>query len=147
MFRGRFKHTIDSKGRLSIPSKFREILKGSHDERLMVANFDNCLYAYPYEEWSLLEDKLSRFSMLRRNVKSFQRFFASGVAECNVDKMGRILIPPPLREYAGLERDVIVIGMLKRIEIWSKKRWEEEIVKAREDIEGLSDDDFAELDL
>ncbi len=147
MFRGRFDHTIDSKGRISIPSKFRELLKENYDGKLMVTNFDGCLYAYPSDEWHILEDKLSRLSMLKKKVKSFQRFFASAVAECNIDKLGRVLIPPTLREYAELERDVVVIGVLKRIEIWSKEKWKAEIARAQEDIEGLGDDDLVELDL
>jgi MraZ protein len=147
MFRGRFEHTIDPKGRISIPSKFREVLKEKYEEKLMVTNFDGCLYAYPTDEWYLLEEKVSRLSSLNRKAKSLQRFFTSAVAECPIDKLGRILIPPTLRDYAKLEKDVIVIGVLKRIEVWSKKNWEPEITRAQEYLENLSDEDLVELDI
>lgn len=140
MFRGRFEHTIDSKGRVSIPSKFREILRERYDdERVVITTFDNCLVMYPYREWTLLEERASNLSMLKREVKAFVRLFFSGATECSIDKLGRILIPPALRNYAGLEKDVVLAGMLNKIEIWSKDRWETEIAKAQENFDALSD--------
>lgn len=138
MFRGRFEHTIDAKGRVSIPAKFRELLAEKYDDRLMITNFDRCLVAYPYEEWRILEEKISSLSLVKKEVKAFQRFFISGAVECPIDKLGRILIPPSLREYAQLEKNVIFAGMLKRFEIWSKERWIEEIKRSEEDFESIA---------
>jgi len=146
MFRGRYEHVIDSKGRVSFPVKFREVLNEKYDDRLIITNFINCLVAYPLAEWQLLEEKLSSMSMVRRDVKSFQRFFISGVAECNIDKQGRILIPPTLREYANLEKEVVFAGMIKQVEIWSKERWELEIATTKEKLGDISDA-LAELGL
>jgi MraZ protein len=139
MFRGRFEHTIDPKGRVSIPAKFRELLAEKYDERLILTNFDRCLVAYPYEEWRVLEEKVSSLSMIKKEVKAFQRFFISGAVECPIDKLGRILIPPTLRDYAQLERNVVFAGMMKKFELWSQERWAEEIKRSQEDFEGMSD--------
>jgi len=129
MFRGRYENTIDSKGRISVPSKFREVLAAHYDERLILTNFDACLWAYPVKEWREIEDKVSALPQFKPEVKALQRVFISAATECPVDKQGRILIPPPLREYAGIEREVIFIGMVKRIEIWAKDRWNTEFEK------------------
>jgi MraZ protein len=139
MFRGRFEHTIDSKGRVSIPAKFRELLAEKYDERLILTNFDRCLVAYPFEEWRSVEEKVGSLSMVKREVRAFQRFFISGAAECPIDKLGRILIPPTLRDYAQLGRSVVFNGMLKKFEIWSKDRWQEEIKRSEENFEGMSE--------
>ncbi|MGD0625498.1 MAG: division/cell wall cluster transcriptional repressor MraZ [Thermodesulfobacteriota bacterium] len=139
MFRGRFEHTIDSKGRVSIPAKFRELLAEKYDERLILTNFDRCLVAYPYEEWRVVEEKVGSLSMVKKEVRAFQRFFISGASECPIDKLGRILIPPTLRGYAQLERNVVFNGMLKRFEVWSKDRWQEEIKRSEENFEGMSE--------
>jgi MraZ protein len=139
MFRGRFEHTIDSKGRVSIPAKFRELLTEKYDDRLILTNFDRCLVAYPYEEWRVLEERVGSLSMVKREVKAFQRFFISGAAECPIDKLGRILIPPTLRDYAQLEKNVVFTGMLRKFEIWSKERWLEEIKRSEVDFEGMGE--------
>ncbi len=146
MFRGRFEYAIDSKGRLSIPAKFREFLTEKYDDRLIVTNFDRCLVAYPYEEWRVLEERVSSLSMVKKETRAFQRFFISGATECPIDKLGRILIPPTLREYAQLERNAVIAGMLKKFEIWSKERWAEEISRSQENFEGNSEA-LAELGL
>ncbi len=139
MFRGRFEHTIDSKGRISIPAKFRDLLAEKYDERVMITNFDHCLVAYPYEEWKAMEEKISSLSMVKKEAKAFQRFFVSAAAECPIDKLGRILIPPTLRSYAQLEKEVIFAGMIKKFEIWSKDRFLDEIQKAEENFEGMAE--------
>jgi MraZ protein len=139
MFRGRFEHTIDGKGRVSIPAKFRELLVEKYDDRLILTNFDRCLVAYPFEEWQVLEEKVSSLSMIKKEVKAFQRFFISGAAEVPIDKLGRILVPPTLREYAHLERNVVFAGLGKKFELWSKERWQEEIKRSQEDFEGISE--------
>ena len=138
MFRGRYEHTIDSKGRVSLPAKFREVLKEKYDDQLIVTNLDGCLVAYPDEEWQVIEEKVSSMSIVRREVKAFQRFFISGAAECPVDKQGRILIPAGLRKYAELEKDIVFAGMTNKIEVWSKKRWSQEIAQVEENFDDLS---------
>ncbi len=134
MFRGRFENTIDAKGRISVPSKFREVLSTNYDDRLIITNFDNCLWAYPNKEWQIIEEKVSALPQFKAEVRAFQRAFISAASECPIDKQGRILIPPPLREYAGIEREVVFVGMVKRIEIWSKERWIREFEKSHEKI-------------
>ena len=146
MFRGRFEHTIDSKGRISIPARFRELLAEKNDERVMITNFDRCLVAYPREEWQTMEEKISSLSMVKKEAKAFQRFFVSAAVECPIDKLGRILIPPTLRSYARLEKEVVFAGMVKKFEIWSKERFLEEIRKAEENFEGMGET-LATLDL
>ncbi|MFO1518099.1 MAG: division/cell wall cluster transcriptional repressor MraZ [bacterium] len=123
MFRGRFENTIDSKGRISVPSKFREVLSAHYDERLIITNFDGCLWAYPVKEWQAIEEKVSSLPQFKAEVRALQRVFISAASECPLDKQGRILIPPSLREYAGIEREVVFVGMVKRIEIWGKGQW------------------------
>jgi MraZ protein len=113
MFRGRFEHIVDSKGRVSIPAKFRELLAEKYDDRLILTNFDRCLVAYPYEEWRVLEERVGSLSMVKKEAKAFQRFFISGATECPIDKLGRILVPPTLRDYAQLGRNVVFTGMPK----------------------------------
>jgi MraZ protein len=139
MLRGRYEHTIDSKGRISIPSKFREILNKKYDDRLVITNFDNCLVAFPYEEWSVLEEKVNSLSLVKKEVKTFLRFFYSSAMDCMIDKQGRLLIPQTLRDYANLQKDVVLVGEGKKIEIWAKERWNEVARKAQEDFEQITD--------
>lgn len=123
MFRGRFEHNLDAKARLSVPSKFRDVLATNYDEKLIVTNFDNCLWAYPAAEWAKIEEKVANLPQFKEEVKALQRVFISAAVECPIDKSGRILVPPTLRDYAAIEREVILVGMINRIEIWSKDRW------------------------
>jgi len=139
MFRGRFEHTIDAKGRVSVPSKFRDVLKDKYDERLIITNFDGCLVAYPFSEWQILEQKAANLSMLKKEAAQFLRFFYSGAAECWVDKLGRILVPQVLRDYAKLEKDIMLVGMAKKIEIWSKARWDAVYKKSQENFDDVRD--------
>ena len=139
MFRGRYEHAIDSKGRISIPSRFREILTEKYDERLVITNFDHCLVAFPSQEWSALEQKVNSLSLVKKEAKTFLRFFYSSAIDCVIDKQGRLLIPPTLRDYAGLQKDVMLVGEGKKIEIWAKERWELVVKKAQEDFEQVSD--------
>jgi len=132
MFRGRFEHTIDSKGRVSLPAKYREILSSNYNDRLIVTNFDNCLVAYPYEEWVILEEKFSQHSIMEEDVQTFIHYFISGATEATIDKLGRMLIPPHLRKHAGLEREIVFVGMITRIQIWDKARWDEKFTEAQE---------------
>jgi MraZ protein len=137
MFRGRFHYAIDTKGRLSIPAKFREVLSISYDERLIVTNFDQCLWAYPLAEWQELERKVAALPQFLDEVRALQRVFISAATECPLDKQGRVLIPPSLRDYADIKRDVVLVGMTKRIEIWSRERWETVFESAQRKLETL----------
>jgi MraZ protein len=124
LFIGRYLHTIDSKGRVSIPVKFREILVERYEEKLILtSDFDQCLVAYPTEEWRLIEEKTKGLPMMQPEVKDFMRFFYSRAVECVLDKQGRILIPPSLREYAGLNKEIVLIGMYNKVEVWDNKKW------------------------
>lgn len=144
MFRGRYEHTIDAKGRISVPSKFREVLAAQFDERLIVTNFDQCLWAYPVPEWRKVEEKVAALPQFKAEVKALQRFFISAASEAGIDKQGRIIIPPTLRDYADLQKDCIVVGMSQRIEIWGKERWTKIFEKAEQTLQ-TSIDKLTEL--
>ena len=122
MFMGRYKHTIDPKGRLSIPSKYREILG---DEFVVSKGMDGCLFVYANDAWKAFEEKLASLPLINREARQFARFFLSGAQYVTVDKQGRILMPQDLREFAGLEKDVVLAGAGGRIEIWSLEKWNE----------------------
>lgn len=121
MFYGEYQHTIDPKGRVIMPSKFRE---GLGEKFIVTKGLDNCLFAYSSEEWRNLQARLQTLPFSDKDARAFIRFFFSGAAECEVDKQGRILIPQSLREYAGLDKDLFVIGVSTRVEIWDKAKWE-----------------------
>jgi MraZ protein len=111
-----------------------------YDERLIITTgLDPCLVAYPFEEWLNVEEKASSMSMVKKEVKAFQRVYISGATECPIDKLGRVLIPPTLRSHAQLEKEVVFAGMLKKFEIWSKERFFAEIRKAEENFEEMSE--------
>ncbi len=121
MFYGEYQHSVDAKGRVIVPSKFRD---GLGEKFIVTKGLDNCLFAYSSEEWGNLETKLKSLPFTDKDVRAFVRFFFAGATECEVDKQGRILLPQNLREYAGLEKDIYVIGVSTRVEIWDKTKWE-----------------------
>lgn len=121
MFIGEYQHSLDNKGRIIIPSKFRIELG---EVFVMTKGLDNCLFVYPKREWEILEGKLKTLPLTNRDARAFVRFFFSGASECELDKQGRALIPPNLREHSKLEKDVVVIGVSTRLEIWSKEEWD-----------------------
>lgn len=122
MFMGEYSHTIDEKGRLIIPSRFRELLG---EKFVLTRGLDGCLSIYPMDSWETFENKLKALPLTNKNARTFSRFFVSGATLCEFDKQGRILVPQTLREFAGLMKDVVVTGSLDRIEIWSKEKWSE----------------------
>lgn len=121
MFMGEYSHTIDTKGRLIVPSKFREQLG---NEFVVTKGLDGCLFVYPNEEWKNIEEKFRNIPLTTKDARKFSRFFFAGAASCEVDKQGRILLPPNLRSYAGLEKEIVSAGVLNRVEIWDKEKWE-----------------------
>lgn len=124
---GEFQHNIDAKGRMIVPAKFRQEL----GERFIVTRgLDQCLFVYPMDEWEILEEKLKKLPLTKKDARAFTRFFFSGATECEVDKQGRINIPANLRAYAGLDKECVVIGVSNRIELWAKENWEAYVVES-----------------
>ena len=121
MFMGTYGHSIDAKGRVIVPAKFREVLG---DSFVVTLGLDGCLFVYPEEEW---EDFVKQLKELpgSNEARKLQRYFMAGAAPCDVDKQGRVLIPSSLREKVGLDKDVVFVGVMSKIEIWSKERWED----------------------
>ena len=121
MFMGEYNHSIDAKGRLIVPSKFREQL-GS--EFVVTKGLDGCLFVYSHEEWQRIEESLREKPLTSKDARKFLRFFFAGAATCEVDKQG-INLPANLREYAGIDKEVVSVGVFSRVEIWSKERYQE----------------------
>ena len=122
MFMSEYNHTIDAKGRLIIPSKFRELLG---EEFVVSKGMDGCLFVYANDDWNAFEQKLTSLPLINKEARQFARFFLAGAAQVEVDKQGRILLPAALREFAGLDKDVVLVGVGSRIEIWSKEKYED----------------------
>jgi MraZ protein len=138
MFAGRYEYAIDDKSRVSIPSKFREGLSTNYDMRLILTNLDSCIVGYPYQEWVNIQEKISNLGTLKKEARVFLRFFYSGVSECPIDRLGRILIPQSLKAYANIKKNVTIIGMNRKIEIWAQETWEELVKTATSDIEQMA---------
>ena len=138
MFMGEYNHTIDAKGRLIIPSRFRELLG---EEFVLTRGLDGCLSIYPMDEWAAFEEKLRALPLTNKDARTFSRFFVAGATTCQLDKQGRILVPQTLRQFAGLEKDVVLTGNLNRIEVWSSEKWaaanDDENIEEICDMEGL----------
>ena len=122
MFMGEYNHIIDAKGRLIIPARFRELLG---EEFILTKGLDGCLSIYPMDAWEAFETKLRALPLTNKNARTFTRFFVAGATNCELDRQGRILVPQTLREFADLEKEVVLTGNLDRIEIWSKEKWSE----------------------
>lgn len=138
MFRGMFVHTIDSKGRVSIPTKFREILRAKYDDRLIVTNYlDPCLVAYPFEEWKRIEEKFAAQSSFKKEIRAFKRLLISAATECTIDRQGRILIPPGLREHARLDKEAALVGQITYFEIWDRLGWDKEMGELQQNPESI----------
>ena len=136
MFMGEYSHTIDAKGRIIVPAKFRESLG---DNIVVTKGLDNCLFVYTSEDWRKFEEKLRTLPLTNKDARKFTRFFLAGGAEMEIDKQGRILIPSVLREFAALEKDVVLVGVGSRIEIWDKARWNESISIYDDDMEEVAE--------
>jgi MraZ protein len=134
MFIGEYNHTVDTKGRLIVPSKFRELLG---DEFVVTKGLDGCLFVYPLNEWNEIEEKFRNVSQFSKDARKFARFFFAGAASCEVDKQGRILLPAVLRDFAGITKEVVLAGVLNHIEIWSKDRWA--VTNEYDDVEEIAE--------
>ena len=121
MFIGEYNHTMDDKGRVTMPMKFRE---GLGETFYITKGFDECLFVFDANEWENFRHKLEKNAMQKKVYRRLQRTFIASANESSLDKQGRVLITPPLREYSGLEKDIVVIGVSNRIEIWAKDQWE-----------------------
>jgi MraZ protein len=133
---GEYHHTVDSKGRMIIPAKFRDNLGESF---VLTRGLDQCLFGYPLSEWKILEDKLKTLPLTKKDARAFTRFFFSGAVECELDKQGRVNIATPLLSYAGLEKECVVLGVSNRIEVWSKEKWEEYFAASEESFSDIAE--------
>jgi MraZ protein len=125
MFRGSFEHNVDSKGRVSVPSKFRDIIAERYEGKLVLSiDLDRCVTVYPLEEWERVEEKIRSVPQMQKEVKDYMRFVFSAATECELDRQGRILIPPALRERAGISKSVVVVGIINKIEVWDRATWD-----------------------
>lgn len=126
MFYGEYFHSIDRKGRLILPAKFREVAKGHFIEKFYVTRgLDNCLFMFSEEEWRSQEAKLKAISFTKQQGRTFNRIYFSGAQEVTFDAQGRILLPQYLKDFAQIKKDVVLVGVSNRIEIWAKDKWEE----------------------
>jgi MraZ protein len=134
MFRGNSFHKIDPKGRLMVPARFREIIQTGGGNGIMLTQLDNCLYGYTYTGWKKIETRFQAKARSTQAMRRFRRIFIGGAYECPCDNQKRLLIPAPFREYAGLKREIVVVGVLDHFEIWAKKRWDQENELLMEDM-------------
>jgi len=135
MFRGSSFHTIDAKGRVIIPTRFRDAIKAEDPAALMVSRMDNCLVSYTLDEWHKIESRILSLAEKSDSMRRFRRVFIGGAFECSGDRQGRILIPPSLRQYAELEKEIVLVGVLDHFEIWSRKKWEQENLNMEADMQ------------
>lgn len=136
MLMGEFHHSIDTKGRLIVPAKFREALNPSF---VLTRGMDGCLFGYPQAEWQKLQEKLTALPLTKKSARTFSRMLLSGAAECELDKQGRINLPNNLIEHAALDKECVLIGVSNRIEIWSAARWQQYADDAEDDFDELSE--------
>ena len=126
MFRGSSFHTIDKKGRIIIPTRFRDAITNAGQDIIMITRMDNCLFAYCMDEWTEIENKILHLPQKSDAIRRFQRIFIGSCQECKCDAQGRVLIPPALKKYAELEKEIVLVGVINRFEIWSKAKWDQE---------------------
>lgn len=135
MLTGEFNHSIDKKGRLIIPSKFRDILG---DDFVITKGLDGCLFLYPANEWKIFEEKLRTLPLTNKNARTFTRFFLGSAVDGGLDKQGRVLISSALRAFAGLDKEVVLVGVLDRVEIWDKAKWDENNTEVEENMDDIA---------
>ena len=143
MFLGEFEHSIDDKGRLTVPAKFRDELEGGV---VITRGLDGCLWAYPRSEWDELAEKLHKLPTANKAARDFVRFIFSSASDSIPDRQGRVLIPQKLRDYAGIGSETAVIGVMNRVEIWNPAKWSETFSEVEADPEAIASQ-LAELDI
>ena len=126
MFRGSSFHNIDPKGRVIIPARFRDVIKASGIDGVMITRMDHCLFAYTFDNWGELEQRILHLPKKSEVMRRLQRFFIGAAHDCKCDAQGRVLIPPLLKQYAGLEKEIVLVGVPGHFEIWSRERWNRE---------------------
>lgn len=136
MFMGEYQHSLDEKGRVIIPAKFRD---GLGEQFVLTRGLEHSLFVYPLPEWKSIEEKMKTLSTTQADARAFVRLFFSGAVECEPDKQGRISIPAHLREHARIKKDLYILGVATRIEIWSREVWDEYAKKAEESYEALAE--------
>ena len=134
MFRGSSFHTIDSKGRIIIPARFRDVIKAGGSNGVMISRMDKGLLAYTFEEWRKIEVRILSLAEKSGSMRRFRRVFVGGAFECSCDKQDRVLIPQNLREYAEFDKEIVLVGVLDHFEIWSRANWESENRHLEEDM-------------
>ena len=140
MFYGEYLHKLDKKNRLIIPSGFRDIIREMCIEKLYITRgLDECLFVFPEGEWKSQESKFKSMSFTKKEVRKFKRLFFSGAVEVAPDKQWRILIPDYLREYAGLSKNVVIVGVSNRVEVWDRKKWNEFYKSSKENYEDIAE--------
>lgn len=141
MFYGEFRHSIDNKGRLIIPARFRLVIKDKYIEKFYVTRgLERCLFVFTENDWNLLEQKFKNLPLTQSTARAFSRLLFSGAYEATCDKQGRILIPSHLLQYARITKDVLIIGVSNRIEIWDVNTWEEFSKTSIEDFERIAEE-------
>jgi len=144
MFYGEYTHSVDKKGRIIIPSKFRDVIKDKGIEKLYVTRgFDDCLFVFPESEWKAQESKFKEMSFTKKEVRKFSRLFFSGATETIPDKQWRILVPDYLRTHAKISKDIVIVGLSNRIEIWAKDKWEDFYNSSKENYEDIAENLFS----
>jgi MraZ protein len=126
MFRGSYPHTLDDKGRIIVPTRFRDFIRVGGSDTIMITGMDRCLFAYTLDDWGKIEARILAQAESSDHMRRFRRSFVGNAHECQLDRQGRVLIPPQLRGYAALDRDIVLVGVLNHFEIWSKENWDRE---------------------
>ena len=140
MFYGEYLHSVDRKGRLILPARFREIAKGNFIEKFFVTRgLDKCLFMFSEEEWRAQEGKFKAISFTKQQARTFNRLYFSGAVEVILDRQGRILLPQYLKDFAQIKRDVVIVGVSNRIEIWAKDKWQEFYGSSRQSFEEIAE--------
>ena len=145
MFYGEYEHSMDRKGRLIIPSKFREVFKENYVERFFVTRgLDTCLFVFAEDEWKKQESRFRSLSFTNREARQFNRIYFSGACEVTCDRQGRILVPQYLKDFAKIKNDAIVVGVSNRMEIWAKDQWQEFYRNTKDSFEKIAENVFNE---
>jgi MraZ protein len=136
MLMGEYEHTLDEKGRITIPARLRDEF---HGHFVITKGLDGCLFVYPMTEWERMEERLKSLPMTNASARAFARLFLAGAQEVETDKQFRVVIPPRLRQHAGIERDIVLVGVSTRVELWSQERWTQYQTEAQTSYEEVAE--------